>query len=1150
MNNSDTSAVPQSFEIVDGIFRGPSDINDTGSRNIFHLPTLPLSRPRRRWLNFTGYFQPDESEYDNSFRMYRYRSQFCLFFWTTFAVVGVLVTILYQGGQQLASTISHIVPHHAYVLGQQASIKEIQGHMVLYRHKKTQAEVLTIIPDDLEQDAVFGLSITTPADNNRGAAHVLMHSIWDGSENYPLKNPIRRYQEGSLATIIDATCLEDRTMYTVASRNPKDFHNLMRLLLDGIFQPLMLKDRYKNEIFREEAWRIDPEDGSTYNSDNENLQLHGHVFNLQRLVYDNVDEIMNRYARRALFADTRFQFDAQGIPMDILDLTAMEVQNIFNSHYVATNVRVFLYGSVESIQDGLQAFDDYAQYQTARLDMTEKALPQWQPFNLEEAAEAIHAYPIEVGDNLESHTVVSWLLNDYHMTQMTKLAWIVLEYLLIGAPNAALRQQLEDFVDIDSKNATLTPEVFGGLDRQYQQWRFSIGIKGISKDQVKSVQNRIDFALGNIKQFDSDAIAAAMNVVEMKRLDLSSGVLPRGALLFRETMSQWSYNGDIRTILAWSPSFQELQHEIKKNGDKILIELLQSKLVRNSHMARIQLDPSVKEFSKRRENIAQKIIRMRESLTEKEFQNILDESKALHIRRISPDAPSIYRMLPKLSPTDVPQENEKTQSHFSINHRVLTIETPVKSSFGMIYVDFGIDLREIMYEDLALLPLVCRLMLQSGTSAFSADRFANQIEKFSTGIKAEAMIVDVRQKDNRGPLQYHVHDGIHLATKVFFRGNCMAGNFMLYLELLSEILFHGLEFQKDHVLDTLDAMIVEMETKSNKYGDQLARLRLASRYSYKGLLDEQLSGIYQLQFLYNSLKTALSDWEIFQARLSRLKLALSKAHRNGMILSLTGENDLLVQTRPKVQQFLTSGIPRIESNFRFSAPGEEPHMWIPRLNMTQNEEFPFTNEALILATSVNSIAQAGFLYKRGEPINGGTAVAAKYLERAFLYNEIHKESGDAEITVELNFRHGTLTMLSSKDSRFAGTIDIFQNAAKKMQIYFPSSDLPMDAISSIISTIADLDGPAKQPNEIAWEAIIQYLQDDNMDFAKLWRAQILATSRQDFLNFFQSLQEWKSPSLVIVSDNDDLSRLSNSTIRLKIVKVCKHWHCSNSTSTR
>ena len=1127
---------------ADGIFRSPNDLRSVGASGNLRSPSLPVSLSRRWWFNFRGYVSPGEFAYDSSFRRHKQKSRFLLALFSSLILIAILITLLYEGGEQIADAISVVVPHQAYAIAQQMSIPEIQAEMVLYRHKKTQAEVLTIIPSDLDQDVVFGLSVKTLATDNKGVGHVLMHSLWDGSSKYPLKDQVHTYHKGSLATLVDATCLEDRTLYTVASRNRKDLSNLMSIALDALFQPLVRIEQYGDVIFREEGWRLDPVDGKNFSGSNENLRFKGQTLNLQKAAYNDVDEMITRYARRALFGNTNYQFDAQGVPTDIIDLRMVDVTNFYDRHYVATNTQVFVYGSVESVNDALQAFDDSAKEQKAHLDIMEQSLPQWQPFNLKEVAEEIHAYPIQQGDNEESHAMVSWLMNDSHLSHKTQFAWLVLEHLLMGTPISILRRNLEEIVQTDVVNATISTEVIGGLDTNYQQWTFSAGIKGIARDQVAFVQNRIDLVLGSIVSFDSNAIAAAMNVVEMRRRDLSSGSQPRGVLIFRQALTEWNYNREPKDSLAWSVGFQELKDEIAKNGDALLIALLQEKLVHNNHRVRIRLDPSLTELSKQRSSEAKRMILMRQTMSEQEFQKVLDESKARHERQTSPVDDAIYNMLPKLELSDIPTQNVQQQSHYSIDHQILYVETPVVSSFGMLFVDFGVDIRAVEYANIALLPVVYRLMLQSGTQIFDSNQLIYQIEKYSTGIAAESMILDVRPKEYNGPLQFSVHDGVHLATKVFFRGRCMAENLPLYLQILTEIIFHGLDFQKDLVLDVLNDVIDEMESEVASSGDRLVASRLAARYSYHGLIKEQLAGMHQLQSLHAFLLAATSDWDAFVSRLDQVRFGIMQSHRNGMILSVTGELDLLTSARPVVEEFLSDGIPRTEDTFPSSNPGLDPHVWIADMELTRKEIAPFADECLILATTANYVGEGGRVYLPGVPVNGGAAVAAKYLQRVYLYTKLHDNGGAANVFVDLSFRHGTLLLISYKDPSWSFTLDAFDNAATSLQRFFNNSGFSNDAQAAIVGTIADLDGSAKQPDEIGWDAVVYFLQDDNADFAQLWRNQILKAGLQDFLDFFQAVSQWISPSVAVVSDSESYLTMTNATNK-SFVKVCPNTAC-------
>lgn len=55
------------------------------------------------------------------------------------------------------------------------------------------------------------------------------------ARKYPLKEPFVSLVKGSLNTFLNAMTYPDKTMYPVASRNDKDFQNLMDVYLDAVF---------------------------------------------------------------------------------------------------------------------------------------------------------------------------------------------------------------------------------------------------------------------------------------------------------------------------------------------------------------------------------------------------------------------------------------------------------------------------------------------------------------------------------------------------------------------------------------------------------------------------------------------------------------------------------------------------------------------------------------------------------------------------------------------------------------------------------------------------------------------------------------------------------------------------------------------------
>ena len=63
--------------------------------------------------------------------------------------------------------------------------------------------------------------------DDTGVAHITEHSVLCGSRKYPVKEPFVELVKGSLNTFLNAMTYSDKTVYPVASRNDKDFRNLV-----------------------------------------------------------------------------------------------------------------------------------------------------------------------------------------------------------------------------------------------------------------------------------------------------------------------------------------------------------------------------------------------------------------------------------------------------------------------------------------------------------------------------------------------------------------------------------------------------------------------------------------------------------------------------------------------------------------------------------------------------------------------------------------------------------------------------------------------------------------------------------------------------------------------------------------------------------
>ena len=132
----------------------------------------------------------------------------------------------------------------------------------LFEHEKSGARLLYIENDD--DNKVFSIGFRTPPKNSNGLPHILEHSVLCGSKKFPTKEPFVELIKGSLNTFLNAMTFADKTIYPLASKNEKDFHNLMDVYLDAVFYPNIYS---QPEILMQEGWHYElenKEDKLTY----------------------------------------------------------------------------------------------------------------------------------------------------------------------------------------------------------------------------------------------------------------------------------------------------------------------------------------------------------------------------------------------------------------------------------------------------------------------------------------------------------------------------------------------------------------------------------------------------------------------------------------------------------------------------------------------------------------------------------------------------------------------------------------------------------------------------------------------------------------------------------------------------------------------
>lgn len=224
----------------------------------------------------------------------------------------------------------------------------------------------------------------------------------------------------------------------------------------------------------------------------------------------------------------------------------------------------------------------------------------------------VEKYPAAEGGDLKKNHMVclNWLLSDEPLGLETELALGFLDHLLLGTPASPLRKIL-----LESSLGDAI--VGGGIEDELLQPQFSIGLKGVSEENIQKVETLIMDTLTNLAKegFNMEAVEASMNTIEFSLRENNTGSFPRGlALMLRSIVSlasflvlesyleiwlffysfclqgKWIYDMDPFEPLKYQEPLAALKARIEKEGSKaVFAPLIEKYILNNPHLVTIEM---------------------------------------------------------------------------------------------------------------------------------------------------------------------------------------------------------------------------------------------------------------------------------------------------------------------------------------------------------------------------------------------------------------------------------------------------------------------------------------------------------------------------------------------------------------------------------
>lgn len=225
-------------------------------------------------------------------------------------------------------------PHSAFEWQRSEKIASLNVTMEHYIHKATGAAHYHLASENDEN--VFLVGFRTVPTSSNGVAHILEHTALCGSEKYPVRDPFFMMIRRSLNTFMNAFTSSDWTAYPFASKNKKDFDNLLEVYLDAAFFSRLDPLDFAQEGHRLEFAQLDDPASE--------LQYKGVVYNEMKGAMSSTNSVLWQTLSKHLFPTQTYHFNSGGEPEDIPDLSYEELVAFYKRHYHPSNAVFMTFG--------------------------------------------------------------------------------------------------------------------------------------------------------------------------------------------------------------------------------------------------------------------------------------------------------------------------------------------------------------------------------------------------------------------------------------------------------------------------------------------------------------------------------------------------------------------------------------------------------------------------------------------------------------------------------------------------------------------------------------------------------------------------------------------------------------------------------------
>ena len=928
---------------------------------------------------------------------------------------------------------------HGFELLEKRRIATLNLEFQAYRHTATGARHYHLACDD--DNNAFMVSFPTIPRDSTGVAHILEHTTLCGSDRYPVRDPFFMMLRRSLNTFMNAFTSSDSTAYPFATRNRKDFDNLLQVYLDAVFFP-----RLDALDFAQEGCRVDfadaghPEQGLVYK---------GVVYNEMKGAMSSPVAQLWHHLQADLFPQTTYRYNSGGDPAEIPNLTHQALREFHARHYHPTQSVFMTYGCFDPLEHQAKfaalALDRFSPVADAIVSELQPPLPA-------PRSRVVH-YAVDDAEDEEqgTHIVWGWLLGETGEPRAMLEAHI-LSSILLEHSACPLRHFLE------TTELARAPSELCGIDDSARQLAFYCGVEGSDAVHAQALEQGIFAVLERVARegVETSVVEAALDRIEMAQRDVGGDGYPYGLQLMSRAMPGAMYRRDPAALLDIDVLLAGLRAEAVKPG--FVRDLIERNLCRNGHRVQVIMTPDRGKRDAERRAEQARLAALQAQLTPARQAEILAAAEALTAHQARQDDPDI---LPRITLADVPAgeapivgDNRTAGGWRTHSYR--------RGTNGIVTAHTAIELPVLNAEELSTLSLLAGYLTDFGAGQ-------------ETYLDTQARRARLGQFGASASVRSALTDLAHCRGHLIVTAKGLKRKTAELVTALTDLLPTVRLDEIQRLRELLTQSRADLELSITDRGHQLAMHGAMRGLSSAGWLADEWDGpahVLAMQALDDAVRDSDSAAAALLARFAALHAKLAGAPADVL---LVGEEDALTAAHAALAG--RRGVPLASASVALAqlpaAPVARGGAW-------------FAN------ADVNFCAKAYAAVPQGAPDAPALAVLARYLTDGFLHPAIRERGGAYGGGASFDSDSGAFAFYSYRDPRLAETLVDFDRALDWLATPAPGALLE----EAILGVIRGLDKP-RSPAGAAVHWFYSELHGRDAAFREQFRQQVLATTVAD-----------------------------------------------------